>query len=57
MKTKEQLVLEWLEMYPEDLDDPDLEEMALAGTILLKCGSYVHQKQYEILIKELKLNE
>lgn len=37
-KTREQLVQEWLEKFPEDAQDPSLSEMAVAGYVETKEG-------------------
>lgn len=51
-KTLEQLFLEWLEKFPEDKNNPDLEQMVTAGLIKLKCGTYIHPNCYEELLEK-----
>lgn len=50
-KTLEQLMKEWVETYPEDKNNPDLEQMATAGMVKLKCGTYILPLHYEALLK------
>lgn len=38
--TKDELIKQWLDHYPEDLNNADLEEMALGGYIRDKEGLY-----------------
>lgn len=45
-KTLTQLVQEWLELYPNDADDPDLEFNAVAGYVRLTTGEYMHWDTY-----------
>lgn len=54
--TLKELTDEWLDTYPEDKNHPDLEQMVTAGMVILKCGSYIKPKHYDLILEE-KRNE
>lgn len=39
--SKQELINQWLELYPNDHDHPDLEHNALAGNVMLENGLYI----------------
>jgi hypothetical protein len=45
--TKAQLVSRWLQAYPQDKDDPDLEFNALAGYVETKDGLFVAYRDWD----------
>lgn len=52
-RTKEELIQEWLDAYPEDKDSPDLELLALAGTVRTPQG-YLPFSEWNALRLEKK---
>lgn len=44
--TKADLIRDWLSAYPQDVDHPDLEQMAFAGYVETQDGEMIPWKEY-----------
>ena len=48
-KTKHELIAQWLAAFPEDIYNPHLEQMAVAGHVEMKDGTYLPFKEWSAL--------